>query len=51
MFNICLGDSRALEPQRVSRFIGVKMRRYRCKNAALLRIYCFFALYQKMRYY
>ena len=35
MFNICLGASWALQHQGFSGFMGVKMRRYGCKNASL----------------
>ena len=35
MFNICLGDSRALERQGVSRFMMYKMPVYDVQNASL----------------
>ena len=35
MFNICLGDSRALEPQGFSRFMMYKMAVYDVQNGSL----------------
>ena len=42
MFNICLGDSRALEPQGVSRFIKYKMSVYQVQNVGLSSTKCRF---------